>query len=102
MSNVDNIILSKILDATPKTYIVFYKKSCPYCQSVFKKLRDKQVRYKGYDINKMRGISFDKLLDVFVKHKDQIGFNPAHRTVPMIFYNKKFIGGADIFFDYVA
>ena len=93
MTTRNKKILSKILESESDTFIIFYKKSCPYCMIALKKLRETNSKYKGYDINKIGGT--DILLKVFNEHKNELDFNSSHQTIPIIFYNKKFIGGCD-------
>jgi glutaredoxin len=86
-------ILAKITEAEPDTYIIFYKETCPYCRNALQILRESGVHYKGYNINKIGQTQL--LLDLFNQNKNKLGFDPAHRTIPLIFYNGKFIGGRD-------
>ena len=90
--------LMKKITHNPNTYIIFYRPTCPYCQKALQKLRDTKVSYKGYDlshIQEKRGIDLQQILDLFIKNKDEIGFDPSHNTIPLIFFNAKFIGGND-------
>ena len=88
-----SIILAKILKSKTDTYVIFYKKTCPYCIRALKKLKETNSNYKGYDINKIGGT--DILLDILKKYHSELNFDPMHRTIPIIFYNGKFIGGSD-------
>jgi glutaredoxin len=88
-----SVILNKISKANSDTYIIFYKKTCPYCRNTLQLLREKKVHYKGYDINKIGGTSI--LLELFNQHKDELKFDPKHKTIPLIFLDGKFIGGYD-------
>ena len=86
-------VLAKILKSNTDTYIIFYKKTCPYCIRALEKLKETNSNYKGYDINKIGGT--DILLDILKKYQSKLDFDPTHRTIPIIFYNRKFIGGSD-------
>ena len=94
-------ILSKILDSEPNTYVIFFKNECPYCMGALDKLRESKLKFKGYNINNIHDGNLDKLLEIFKKYKNQIGFDPIHETIPIIFYNKKFIGGSDKLFIHI-
>ena len=73
-------------------YLIFYNKWCFYCMDAFKYLKDKKKSYKGYDIDNIKG-GIDYVLKCSKKNKEKTGFNPAHKTKPIIFYKGKFIGG---------
>jgi len=85
-------IIEKIINVKPDTYIIFFVNTCPYCQRAISLLNDHKVRYKGYDIDTIDG-GMPKLLEVLNKYKNLLNFNPDHKTKPIIFFNKKFIGG---------
>jgi glutaredoxin len=88
-------VINKIINAPKDTYIIFFKRSCPYCKGAFDKLRNNNLSYKGYDVENIPGVSFPQLLNFFINNTSQIGFNPTHVTVPIIFFNGRFIGGSD-------
>lgn len=88
-------ILRKITQ-NPNTYIIFYRPSCPYCQRALDKLRSTKSSYKGYDLNRIEEkykVSLSQILNFFIEKKDEIEFDPNHSTIPLIFFNSKFIGG---------
>lgn len=74
-------------------FIVFYSSWCPICNSTFNLLKTKNKSYKGYEIDKKGNISI--LLECLKKNKKITGFNPKHKTRPIIFKNGQFIGGFD-------
>uniref|UniRef100_A0A6C0C9C9 Glutaredoxin domain-containing protein n=1 Tax=viral metagenome TaxID=1070528 RepID=A0A6C0C9C9_9ZZZZ len=88
------IIIKKILDADSDTFVMFYVTECPYCQRALKLLRDSNVKYKGYIIDKIPG-GMPELLKTLTTYKDIVQFNDMHHTKPIIFYNNRFLGGAD-------
>lgn len=92
-SSLNKKILIKILEADPKTYIIFYREHCPYCDMARSALRKSKFAYKGYDISNVGGLV--PLLKLFNEHSNEIGFDIRHYTVPIIFYNRKFIGGSE-------
>lgn len=84
-----NNIISKIV--TNDAYVIFYVPECPYSMKALNLLREKKVKYKGYNIHNLGGMKF--LLETFNENKEQINFNPDHLTKPVIFYNGKYLGG---------
>jgi len=92
--SINNPIIRKILDADADTYIIFYIEECPYCLSALELLRNSNVKYKGYIIDKISG-GMPELLNVLTKYSRSINFNVNHQTKPIIFYNRKFLGGAN-------
>lgn len=91
--------IKKITDANPDTFVIFFVDECPYCQRALALLREKKVAYKGYNIHDIKG-DMPKLLEVLGENYESIGFNKNHRTKPIIFYNKKLIGGYDKLVEY--
>jgi len=88
------VIIKKIVNADPSTFVMFYVTECPYCQKALELLRRSNVNYKGYLIDNVPG-GMPELLKTLTTYKDTIHFNPAHRTKPIIFYNHQFLGGAN-------
>ena len=43
----------------------------------------------------INGLTQNSLIKIFSDHKNEIDFNLNHTTAPIIFYNKKFIGGSN-------
>lgn len=93
MENIHPII-KKIIAAEPDTYVIFFVYECPYCQRALELLRKSNVKYKGYNINDING-GMTTLLEVLNKNNELVGFNKNHRTKPIIFFNRKFLGGSD-------
>lgn len=87
-------IIQKIIEAPQNTYVIFFVRDCPYSRKALDLLRTKNVKYKGYNINEIKG-NMPRLLEVLNKHVDMIYYDPSHKTKPVIFYNGKFIGGFD-------
>jgi glutaredoxin len=85
---IENICSDKYSDY----YIILYSSWCGYSQNAIQLLNDKNVKFKGYIIENIDG-DMSKLLKILNKNKDKIDFNSNHTTRPIIFYNKKFIGG---------
>ena len=92
--DVTHTVMRKIVDADPNTYVIFFVYECPYCQKALELLRRSNVKYKGYNINDISG-GMPTLLRVLGENAEKIGFDKTHRTKPIIFYDKKFLGGYD-------
>ena len=75
-----------------KEIIFFGLSYCEYCKDTIKMLNEKKITYKYYVIDKHFNIFFDILLKVSELHPNLKIIN-SHKTVPVIFINKKFIGG---------
>lgn len=76
------------------TFIVFGLNGCPYCTNAIKYLKDNKYKHKYYEMNKYRDI-FIKILKDLNDMYPTLEINMNHETFPVIFYNKKFIGGFD-------
>lgn len=73
-------------------YIIFYNSWCGYCHEAFDYLKTKKKNFKGYDIDNIKG-GIERILKCLNLNKDNTGFNPEHKTRPIIFYEGRFIGG---------
>lgn len=87
-------IVQKITGADPGTFVLFYVPECPYCQRALSTLRERNLPFKGYNINNISG-NMPRLLQVLTTYSNLTGFNPYHTTKPIIFINGKFVGGMD-------
>lgn len=87
-------IIDKITSSPPSTYVIFFTDGCYYSQKALNLLRNSGVHYKGYDIDTING-RMDKVLSVLKDNAGLVGFDVGHKTRPIIFYNGKYIGGAD-------
>jgi len=94
-SSLEQKILNKITRANDDTYVIFFKRGCPYCSAALKELRKSKSKYKGYDIDKIPQIGLTGLLDIFVRNKSEIGFDSSHRTIPIVFYDGTYVGGSE-------
>lgn len=72
--------------------IIFYNDWCKYSQASLKILKNKKIKYKGYNIDKING-GLETLLEYLSKTKDSTGYDTNYKSRPVIFYKKKFIGG---------
>lgn len=89
---MENKIINKIVDADPTTYVIFFDYGCRYSEGALELLRKSSKEYKGYQIVDIDG-GLNYLISVLNKHKSEINFDPSHKTKPVIFINKNFIGG---------
>lgn len=98
---MDNAIINKITGADANTYIIFFVPTCRYSQLALQTLRNNNLSYKGYDIGEITG-GMPELLRVLNKNAALFQFDTDHKTKPIIFFNGKFIGGADDLSDRLA
>lgn len=89
-SKVDK--LYKKITNDKKEVIVFGLSYCEYCKKTLELLKKKKISYKYYTIDKYFNIFFNVLNEV-LKLYPNLGIDPNHKTVPVIFLKKKFIGG---------
>ncbi len=73
-----------------KDSVVFGKESCPHCQRAKKMLADANINYKYMDVIK----NTRALYEIFPRAKEHLG-NKTPITVPQIWLDGKYIGGAD-------
>lgn len=83
----------KILDyKDTNIFIIFYSPHCRFCINAMKLLKDNNLSFKSYNINHIKN-GLQRLLHYLNTHKIITQFNEKHKTIPIIFYNGKFIGG---------
>lgn len=87
-------IIDKIKNSPRNFFIIFFSDDCQYCLRALNILKNNNLRFKSYDINKING-GMQYLLQVLSRHSREINFNPYHQTKPLIFLNGKFLGGMD-------
>lgn len=86
-----NKILEKI-NMNENIYLFFGLESCGYCKKTLEFSRNNNLQFKYYDMDKYYTI-FIPILDKLIELDPELKIDPEHRTFPVIFYNKKFIGG---------
>ena len=86
-----NKILEKIKINTD-TYLIFGLSTCGYCKKALEFSKTNDLQFKYYEMDKYYEI-FIPILDKLIELDPSLKINPTHRTFPVIFYNKKFIGG---------
>ena len=84
--------LYKKINKNNDVVIVFGLSTCGYCNAAIEYLNKNSIPYKYYKINKYYNIFF-KILLKLVKIHPELMFDITHKTFPVIFINKKFIGG---------
>jgi glutaredoxin len=73
-------------------FIIFYSPTCPYCIKALDLLKATKKKYKCYNVKGEIEIVHKNL----ARMASTTGFDVYHRTIPIIFYKGKFIGGYDI------
>ena len=88
-----NIFIKTVKKNNDK-YIIFYSDRCPYSNDAIDLLKQKNIVFKGYNINNIEKIngSIKKIISYFIGNKS-IDFNDNHKTIPIIFKYGKFLGG---------
>lgn len=88
MGIVENLY-SKIDD---DKFIIFGMSHCPYTINSVKYLKNKGINYKYYKIDKYYN-DFFNLLNKLSNKYNELDIDINHKTIPIIFNKKKFIGG---------
>jgi glutaredoxin len=91
MSKVEVRCVEKVKKHNDKL-VIFYSDWCPYSRSAIDFAKKKKLDYRAYDIDSITD-GFNIIRNLFISKKNEINFNPEHKTRPMIFYKGKFIGG---------
>lgn len=85
-------IIKKIIDNYGK-FIIFYSPWCPYSINAIKLIDSKTSKYKAYEIDEEKGLGLAYILKNCISNAELLQFDCNHKTRPLIFYKKKFIGG---------
>jgi glutaredoxin len=75
-----------------KDVIFFGLSYCEYCKKTLELLKKNKISYKYYTIDKYYNIFFNVLNEV-LKLYPNLEIDQNHKTVPVIFFKKKFVGG---------
>jgi len=92
MHHLDKINKKIIQYKNDDIYIIFYTPSCSYCQRTLALLDKYNLKYKGYNIDNIRG-NIRRVIDSLIKYKSITNFQETHKTKPIIFYKGEFVGG---------
>ncbi len=83
-----------------KDVIIFGLSYCEFCKKTLELVKKKKISYKYYTIDKYYNIFFIIINEV-AKLFPNLNININHKTVPVIFIKKKFIGGYTDFIKYI-
>jgi glutaredoxin len=72
--------------------IVFGLSTCSYCKKTLELLRNNKISYKYYTIDEYYNTFFQVFIEIAKKYPE-FNINENHKTVPVIFYKKSFLGG---------
>ena len=75
-----------------KEIVMFGLSDCIYCKKTLQLLKKNKITYKYYSIDDYFNLFFKVLVEV-AKYFPNFEINIDHKTVPVIFYKGKFIGG---------
>ena len=89
LSNCDEINRKILNNKANDIFIFFYWNTCPHSIAAKSRLKNDKLSYKGYEISK----NTEYVLNCLRDGSDKTGFDRNHRTVPIVFYKGKFIGG---------
>ena len=73
-------------------FIIFGLSTCIFCRKTIELLENKNIKYKYYLIDSFYNLFFKTFIDLSSVYPN-LDIDPTHKTVPIIFYKKKFIGG---------
>lgn len=88
-NNLFSIINSKKYN---NVILIFGINTCPFCLNSINDLHKYGIPYKFFDIKNNYKNFFSNLQEISKKYKNLISLQ-NHKTVPVIFFNSKFIGG---------
>jgi len=77
-----------------KDIIIFGLSYCVYSNKTIKLLKKYNISFKYYLVDNYFKLFFNILLDL-AKLYPNLNIDITHKTVPIIFYKRKFIGGFD-------
>lgn len=94
MNNKLNSNIKKLYDKinNDSHFVIFGISNCKFCKETIKLLTNKNIKYKYYLIDDYFEIFFEILNNLSIKYKN-LKIDTKHKTVPVIFFSNKFIGG---------
>jgi glutaredoxin len=93
-------IINKIINNNDM-FTIFGLSTCIYCKKTLNLLKNKNLQFKYYDMDKYHQF-FIKFLYKINELKPNFNIDLTHDTFPVIFYNQKFIGGFDELNNYLT
>lgn len=84
--------LYKKINKNHDKVIIFGLSYCGYCRSTIQYLKEKNIPFKYYKIDKYYDIFF-KILNKLMEIHPELAFDSNHKTFPIIFIDRRFIGG---------
>lgn len=85
-----NIYVKKVLKNV-NIFTIFYSNWCIWSIKAIKLLKQHNVKFKGYKIDKIDGGV--KFLSIKFLENSSLNYDPNHLTRPIIFKDCKFLGG---------
>ncbi len=73
-------------------FVVFGLSTCIFCKKTIELLESKNIKYKYYLIDDFYNLFFKVFINMANTYP-HLNINSTHKTVPVIFYENKFIGG---------
>jgi glutaredoxin len=92
------IKLYEKININNNTFIIFGLSYCNYSKKTIDLLQSKNLSYKYYKIDKYYSVFLKFLEKLNIMHPS-LNINTNHKTFPIIFYKKKFIGGFSDLYD---
>lgn len=90
MNKVDK--LYEKINNDNKDVVFFGLSYCEYCKKTLEVLKKNNISYKYYSIDKYYNIFFKILYELSLSYPN-LQINVSHKTFPVIFVKKRFIGG---------
>lgn len=73
-------------------FVIFGLSNCIFCKKTIELLENKNVKYKYYIIDNFFNFFFKTFILLSIQYSN-LNIDKNHKTLPVIFYKKKFIGG---------
>lgn len=93
-NNTTNSNINKLYEKINNNthFVVFGLSTCIFCKKTIELLDTKGIKYKYYLIDNFFNLFFNTFINLSQTYPN-LDIDPTHKTVPVIFYKKKFIGG---------
>ena len=96
--NTERKIISKAeqmlekINLNEDTFLIFGLSTCKYCKKALEYSKINSIQFKYYEMDKYYEI-FIPILNKLTEFNNKLNIDSTHHTFPVIFYNKKFLGG---------